>query len=299
MDLMNKALYGGIIPGGLALMLALISLLTASRGSLGRRLAAWVVPVAGAAGMFISFHLQFRPAVPERWTGIVTVSAALLLVWVVAVTLWPATTRRLALVGIPAILVIAAVGGSFMLPTFYDRQDQWLRAIPFLAAAVLAASLYPLAIRDAKSGDAIAVALAGGLLTPIVLFAGTGKFSELLVTAPVAAGGAGVLALSLRQERFAQWRHGICAGAIGVVLIYPMYALIAWGNSYDLPRSHAWALLLPCAAVLAIWVSRMPGLSRKPLLAGILAIACVAGVAAAGFAMAYREADTAAYDPGF
>ena len=103
-----------------------------------------------------------------------------------------------------------------------------------------------------------------------------------------------------REEAFVEGRRRVSAGAIGVALAYPMFALVAWCNSYDLPAIHAWALALPCAALPLIWVSRLPWLSRHPLLGAAAAVIAVGAVAALGLVLAYQGVeDIAVYDPGF
>src|SRR5687768_16186288 len=297
MDPVQKAIWGGVVPAALAVLFPGLALLAASRGLGGRRLAAWAVPLAAAGGMLISFAMQFAES-SGRWLGILWAASAALLLWPVVLAPWP--QRRL-LIAFSALapLSLAAVAGAAMWGTFYDSQPDWQRWLPIVSTLLLALALYALAIRWATPADGIAVAIAGLMLTPIVVFSGNATFAELLATAAVAGGAASLMALSVRGERYDDWRHGVSAGALGLALVYPLYAVLAWGNSYDLPNSHAWALLLPCAAVPLVWVSRIPGLSRKALIAGIIAITCVTLIAGAGFVLAYREADTAAYDPGF
>lgn len=298
MDVMQKALYGGILPGGVAVLLALIALVAARRGLAGLRLAAWVAPVAAAAGLLISFYAQFE-ANTGRWRWIVPATVLLALAWAGALMAWREDRPRILLRSVALATGLALVCGALMWPSFYDRQPQWMRLLPFACAAVLSLGLYPAAVRWATPIEALAVVIAGALLVPVVVFSGNAMFGELLMTGVVAAGASAALALLVPGDRHRDWRRGVVAGALGLALAYPMYALLAWGNSFDLPASHAWALLLPCAAPLLIWVARIPGLSRRPLIATIVAAACVLHVAVAGFALAFKEADTAAYDPGF
>jgi hypothetical protein len=298
MDVMQKALYGGILPGGIALLLALIALVAARRGLTGPRLPAWAAPVAAAAGLLISFYAQFE-ANTGRWRWIIPAAALTALAWAGTLMAWPDGRPRILLRSLAVATGLALLCGALMWPSFYDRQPQWMRLVPFAAAAVLGLCLYPAAVRWATPIEALAVAIAGALLVPVVVFSGNAMFAELLVTAVVAAGAPAALALLVPGDRYRDWRRGVSAGALGLALAYPMFALLAWGNSFDLPASHAWALLLPCTAPLLIWVARIPGLSRRPLIAAIVAAACVLHVAVAGFALAFKEADTAAYDPGF
>lgn len=297
MDPVQKAIWGGVVPAGLAALLAGLALVAASRGLGGRRLAAWAVPLGAASAMLISFAMQFEES-SGRWLGILWASTAVLVLWPAVLAVQP---QRWLLIGltVPASALLAGVSGALMWGTFYDSQPEWQRWLPIAATLILVAALYPLAVRWATPADAIAVALAGLLLTPIVVFSGNATFGELLATTAVVCGAASLMALAVRGEQFADWRQGISAGAIGISLVYPLFAVLSWGNSYDLPDSHAWALLLPCAAVPLVWVSRIPELSRKAFVAGVIAITCVTVVAGVGFVLAYREADTAAYDPGF
>ena len=298
MDPVQKALWGGIFPAALGALAAGLTLLAASRGIGGRRLAAWSVPLAGIAAMLASYFMQFEES-SGRWRGILWAVAAILVVWPILLTPRVERWRSVVALTLVAALVLAAVAGAAMWGTFYESQPTWQRWIPVVATAVLVVGLYPLAIRLAMASDGLAVALAGAILTPVVVFSGNATFAELLVAPVVSAGVASLMALFLNGERWEEWRRGICAGAIGLALIYPCFAVLAWGNSYDLPDSHAWALALPCVAVLLTWTARIPGLSRKTIVAGVIAVSCVVAVAGAGFGLAFREADTAAYDPGF
>lgn len=299
MDLMTKALWGGILPGALALIFASLALWRAKRGQACRRLAAWAVPLAASAGLVISFSAQFAGNT-GRWRWIIATTLALLLLWPLTLVPWPRQRSRVALFAAGAATLLALAGGGLMWPSFYAEEAMWLRGVPFVAAAAMGALLYPVAVRDANPAMGIAIALAGALLMPVILFSKNATFAELFITTATAAGVASSFALMVRGERYAEWRQGISAGALGVALAFPMFAVLAWGNKYDIakPDLFAWALALPCLAVALVWMARIPLLARRPVLAGIVVIACAALVAGAGFALAYNQADTSAYDPG-
>lgn len=300
MDLMTKALYGGILPGALALLFAGLALWQANRGHACRRLAAWAVPLAASTGLVISFSAQFAGNT-GRWRWIISTTLALLLLWPLTLMPWPRQSKWIALFTAGAAALLAVIAGGLMWPSFYADESMWLRGVPFLAATAMGALLYPFAVRHANPATGIAIALAGALLMPVILFSKNATFAELFITTPAAAGIASLFALVVRGQGYAEWRQGISAGALGVALVFPMFAVLAWGNRYDItkPDLFAWALVLPCLAVTLVWIARIPVLARRPLLAGMVVIASAALVAGAGFALAYNQADTSAYDPGF
>ena len=186
-----------------------------------------------------------------------------------------------------------------MWPTILPSHPQWMHGLPFVFAGFLTALLYPLAAVQARRGDALAIAAAVGLMVPVVVVSGQAKFGELLMPAAIAAAAASVLGLVMRGERWRAWRDGIAAGAIGVALLVPMWAMLCWSYGYDLKPQHGWGLALPCLAPALLWVGRLGALASRPLLAAIVVMALVAGVAGAGVAVALSVTDTAAYDPGF
>lgn len=297
MDVFNQALYGVIIPTGLALALAGLTLWRA-RGHACSRLASWVVPLAAAVSIALSFQVRFSGP-PERWHRIVFAAAGLLLVWAVGLMFRPPGRRGLALAAAGTTLAAALVAGAVMWPTILPSRPPWMHGLSFVLTAFLTAVLYPLAAAQPRRSDAIAIAAVLGLMVPVIIVSGQAKFGELLLPSAIAAAVAGLMALAVRGPHWNAWREGIAAGAIGAGLLLPMWAVLCWSYGYDLKPQETWGLALPCVAPALLWVGRLRPLTARPLIAGIVTTLLVAAVAGAGTALALSVTDTAAYDPGF
>ena len=297
MDVFNQALYGIIIPAGIALTFCGVTLWRA-RVHTCSRLPTWIVPLATAVGISLSFQVRFSGP-SERWHRIVFTAAGLMLVWSLGLMFRMQNRRGLGVTAAATTLAAALVAGALMWPTILPGKPQWMHGLPFVFAGFLAALLYPLAVVQARRVDALAIAAAVGLMVPVVIVSGQAKFGELLLPSGIAAGVAVLSAFAVRGERFKAWREGIAAGAMGVALLLPMWAVLCWSYGYDLKPQHGLGLGLPCVAPALLWVGRLRLLSSRPLVAGIVVIALVAGVAGIGTALALSVTDTAAYDPGF
>ena len=94
MDVLNQALYGVVVPAGLALALGGLTLWRA-RAHTCSRLAAWVVPMAAAVAIALSFQVRFSGP-PERWHRIIFTAAGLMLVWALGLMLRTQGRRGLA-----------------------------------------------------------------------------------------------------------------------------------------------------------------------------------------------------------
>ena len=297
MDVLHQALYGVVIPAGLALALAALTRWRA-RGHSSSRLATCVVPLATAVAIVLSFQRFSGP--PERWHRIVLAAAGLLLVWTLSLMFRSPGRRALAVAAAGTTLLASLAAGTLMWPTILPSRPQWMHGLPFVCAGFLTAVLYPLAAVQARRADGLAIAAAAGLMVPVVVVSGQAKFGELLLPAAIASGIGGLLALSLRGERCKAWGEGIGAGAMGVALLLPIWAVLCWSYGYDhLKPQERWGLALPCVAPVLLWAGRLRPLVARPRLAGVTVFILVAGLAGAGTALALSVTDTAAYDPGF
>lgn len=297
MDLFNKALYGGFVPAALALVLAAAALWGTGKHP-GRRLSAWAVPLAAAVAVVLSFLMQFSGPY-ERWHRMVWAAPPLLVLWAAALMPKPASRRRSAMLAAGVVVGLAGLAGVLLWPTILPSKPAWLYGLPFAAVALVAAVLFPIALHRPSPADGLCVAAAGALLAPAIVFSGQGKFGELLLCLAVAAGAASVLALSMRGESRTAWREGISAGALAIALLLPAWAIVTWSYGYDLTPRHAAGLTMASLAPLLIAVRLIPPLGNRPVVAGIVALALVAGAAGAGFLLIRTITDTAAYDPGF
>ena len=294
----QKALFDVLIPVTLTVVGASIVLWPAWRGRQMPRVAIWIAPLTTIGAILASFYGQEMYSA-GRWLWAVPATLAPLLVWAAMLMFWPTDRRRFVLLAVMTGVIAAAIVGVLVWRTFYEDQGLWVRCLPVIAAALLGGCLYGPATGKNSGAAALAVGLGVAVLAPVVNFANFQSVAELLVPPAIIAGLLGVIALSVPRRRFAEVGQGFAAGAVGIALVMPAAASVAWSNGYDLPPRIAWALVLTTLAPLLVLIGQMPRVRTRGWVMVTVTVAAVLIPLAVALYLAMSWVDVEAYQAPF
>ena len=321
----QRILYAALLPTVVSVGVVLLMALVAKRGRRARRLAAWAVPISAAAGVALAYYqplhaiadpgvlrdYTIEPWKSDPWQWLLFAFAACCLLWPIAVMPWPRERgRRWFIAGWVALLL--GVGGGVLIGLArLDSQPTWYVWIGPLAGLFAALAMYPAAVAEPPmvgspeeegaplpiitighrgASDLLAVGLAGVIALPVIAL--TTEFHSLaILTAPFAfaALAAGVIALLLRDEKYALFRDGLSAGGLVVPIAVALACAMAFIYVPDPAPVHMTVLALAAlAGVAAVWTSRLPRV------AAVVAALAVAGL---GAILLLGVIDLSAYDP--
>jgi hypothetical protein len=293
---LQRGIYAVAVPAGLAALAVGVTLLVARFRHSCRRSAAWAVPLAASLGIAIAFVQpfhelrepgSFNASAWLQWMWVIPASLAILILWPAFLLVWPAERGRRWFWGAWTALGLAAVGGVLAgLGRYEVLSTNYLYVVP-VAVAGMAVLLYPAAVRDATPADAIACGIAVLIALPALALTGYWTPAMLLAPAGATALTAGIVELLIRSDRYAEWRHGVSAGAMAVPMLLPVAAVLTWFGSFDLTATWAVALGLPSiACVVAVYARRFPG---------VMAVVIAAVMSFAGLAITYTQTDLRVY----
>jgi len=253
-DVTEKMLFAGIVPGAVALALLLAGR-RPWRRPVSEYAGRWALSLAIVLGVVASFLLLHRDT-SGRWTWIVWAIAAAGGVGTVAGVLdrnWPILRPVF-------LLLLVAVMSGVLWPAYYDDTPIWLRFAPFVGGVVLVASVESFAYRHPGPGLPLTLTIALAGLFSVVVLSGNATIADLaapLIAVLVATGVVALLDPRMTME---------AGGGAVVAASMPAFATLAWVNSYDLPGAFIAAFILATGSPLFLWVGECRFVEKRSLL---------------------------------